>query len=67
MPKAERADACREIARLLKPGARAIIGDRLPPGPLAKAFAAAGCRVERGGCPLRAALTPLWITVVRKP
>ena len=67
VPAAERAGACREIARLLKPGARAVIGDRVPPGAMAKAFAAAGCRVERSRFHLRDALTPLWIIVVRKP
>ncbi len=67
VPKAERAEACREIARLLKPGARAIIGDRLPPDPLVKAFRAAGCQVDRPRFHLRTALTPLWITVVRRP
>ena len=66
VPVADRVEACREIARLLKPGARAVIGDRLRPGPLAKAFAAAGCRVEPSRFHLRAALTPLWITVIRK-
>ncbi len=67
VPAAERAEACAEIARLLKPGARAIIGDRLAPGALARSFEAAGCRVERPRFHGRVALTPLWITVAWKP
>jgi SAM-dependent methyltransferase len=50
IPTAEgRATACREIARVLKPGGVALISDFIHLGAYAKAFQTAGAKAERAG------------------
>ena len=65
--KADRPGACREIARVLKPGGRVILGDHLPAGGTARAFEAAGLTVESSRRAWTAALAPVWIVAARKP
>ena len=62
-----RASACREIARVLKPGGVAVISDFIRTGEYVAAFKAAGLQVTRqGGNPLTT-FPPLAIVVARKP
>ncbi len=65
--KEDRPAACSEIARVLKPGGRVIVGDRLPARGMASAFAAAGLRVELSRRAWREAMAPVWIVAARKP
>jgi arsenite methyltransferase len=63
IPAAEgRAQACREIARVLKPGGTALISDFINTGTYQKTFAACGLKVSRTGVNL---LTFPWLRVVR--
>jgi len=57
-----RAQACREIARVLKPGGIALISDFINTGSYQKTFAAAGLKVSRSPLNL---LTYPWLRVVR--
>jgi arsenite methyltransferase len=57
-----RAQACREIARVLKPGGTALISDLANTGTYQKTFAACGLKVSRTGFNL---LTFPWLKVVR--
>ena len=63
IPAAEgRAQACREIARVLKPGGTALISDFINTGTYQKTFAACGLKVSRTG------INPFtfpWLRVVR--
>ena len=63
IPEAEgRAQACREIARVLKPGGIALISDFINTGTYQKTFATCGLKVSRTG------INPLtfpWLRVVR--
>src|SRR5690242_5831346 len=63
IPEAEgRAQACREIARVLKPGGTALISDFINTGAYQKTFASCGLKVSRTG------INPLtfpWLRVVR--
>jgi arsenite methyltransferase len=61
----ERDAACREIARVLKPGGRALISDMLHTGEYAQAFRAAGLRAEVKG-PYLDVFPPLRIVVSEK-
>ncbi len=65
--KAERDTACHEIARVLRPGGVAVIGDYIPTHGYARALAAAGLIVESSRNEIATALTLAWITVARKP
>ena len=58
----DRAQACREIARVLKPGGTALISDLANTGSYQKTFAACGLKVSRTGFNL---LTFPWLRVVR--
>jgi len=57
-----RVQACREIARVLKPGGTALISDLANTGTYQKTFAACGLKVSRTGFNL---LTFPWLRVVR--
>lgn len=63
IPDAEgRVQACREIARVLKPGGTALISDFVNTGTYQKTFASCGLKVSRTGFNL---LTYPWLRVVR--
>jgi ubiquinone/menaquinone biosynthesis C-methylase UbiE len=63
IPAAEaRAQACREIARVLKPGGTALISDFIHTGAYQKTFIACRLKVSRTGVNL---LTYPWLRVVR--
>ena len=63
IPEAEgRAQACREIARVLKPGGTALISDFINTGAYQKIFASCGLKVSRTGINF---LTFPWLRVVR--
>ncbi len=65
--KAEQAAACREIARVLKPGGKALIADYLPTGNYARAFAETGLTVESNQTYFADALALMWMVVAYKP
>ncbi|MGH9500875.1 MAG: class I SAM-dependent methyltransferase [Terriglobales bacterium] len=65
--RAGRDQACREIARVLKPGGKAIISDFIKTGDYEKAFRAAGAVTSRTGLDFLRAFPPLRIIEVRKP
>ena len=62
----ERSIACREIARVLKPGGTALISDYIPTGNYAKAFAAAGLTVKSSKPYLLKAYAPMWMVITMK-
>jgi arsenite methyltransferase len=64
---ADQARACREIARVLKPGGRLVVGDYVPTHRYAAAFADAGLRVVRSRASTGVALSLMWIVVAEKP
>jgi arsenite methyltransferase len=67
IPDAEgRAQACREIARVLKPGGTALISDFIKTGTYQKTFAASGLKVSRTGMNLLS-FPPLRIVKAQKP
>lgn len=65
--KADQARACREIARVLKPGGRAVVGDYVPTHGYAAAFADAGLTVIQSRAAFGVALSLMWIVVADKP
>jgi len=67
IPDAEgRAHACREIARVLKPGGTALISDFIKTGSYQKIFAASGLKVSRTGMNLLS-FPPLRVIKAEKP
>lgn len=65
-PKPDRAKACREIARVLKPGGRVVIGDYVPTHDYAKALAEAGLTVRRSSSAFGVAGALMWFLVADK-
>lgn len=63
--KAQRAAACREIVRVLKPGGVGLISDYKNTGEYARIFREAGCAVERSSMNLLS-FPPLRIVELRK-
>lgn len=66
-PKADQTKACQEIARVLKPGGRIVIGDYIPTSAYAAAFSAAGLVVERSRPAFGVAGALMWLLVADKP
>ena len=66
IPDAGRAQACREIARVLKPGGTALISDFVKTGFYQKVFDGAGLQVHRTGMDLLS-FPPLRIIKAEKP
>ena len=67
IPDAEgRAQACREIARVLKPGGTALVSDFIKTGFYQKIFAASGLKVSRTGMNLLS-FPPLRVIKAEKP
>jgi SAM-dependent methyltransferase len=62
-----RADACREIGRVLRPGGVALISDFRETARYAAAFREADFRVERSGLGLFDTYPPIRIVTARKP
>ena len=63
---AAQAQACREIARVLKPGGLVLIGDYVPTKSYALALCAAGLQIVRSQTCFRTALGPLWLLRAEK-
>jgi len=65
--KAEQKKACLEIARVLKPGGRVLIGDYIPTHAYAEAFHMAGLEVKFSRNFFGIALAPMWMVEAHKP
>jgi len=65
-PKAGQAVACREIARVLKPGGRVVIGDYVPTHFYARALREAGLDVKRSSAAFGVAGALMWLVVADK-
>ncbi|MBC8141386.1 MAG: class I SAM-dependent methyltransferase [Armatimonadetes bacterium] len=65
-PEADRAVACREIARVLKPGGTALIADYVPTDGYAKALADAGLTVRETRTHFGVAYALMWMTEATK-
>ena len=63
----KRTDACNEIARVLKPGGVALIGDYVPTTGYAADFARAGLYVQFSRPHFAQAQGPMWLVVATKP
>ena len=59
--------ACWEVARVLRPGGAALIGDYIPTGRYAATLKEAGLVIEQSGPRFGTALSLMWLVVARKP
>ncbi|QVL31619.1 class I SAM-dependent methyltransferase [Telmatocola sphagniphila] len=66
-PKTNQTVACREIARVLKPGGRVVIGDYVPTHSYAQALRDAGLDVKRSSAAFGVAGALMWLLVADKP
>ena len=66
-PKADRDMACREIARVLKPGGRVVIGDYQPTHRYARILREAGLQIRQSRPAFAVARSLMWIMVADKP
>jgi arsenite methyltransferase len=66
-PKADKAVACHEIARVLKPSGRVVIGDYVPTHDYAGALAASGLVVRQSTAAFGVAGALMWLLVADKP
>lgn len=68
IPKAQdRAKACREIVRVLKPGGQALVSDYRRTGEYARVFQEGGCEVRKKWGSFLTTFPPLRTVIVRKP
>ncbi len=65
--KAEQGKALREVARVLRPGGRAVVADYIPTGDYARALAETGLRIESNRAYIGEALSLMWVVVAVKP
>ncbi len=65
--KADQAVACREIARVLKPGGCVVIGDYVPTHGYARALRDAGLYIRRSSSAFGVAGALMWLLVADKP
>lgn len=65
--KQDQEKACFEIARVLKPGGKALIGDYIPTTDYAKIFKKAGLQIKGSRAYFATALGPTWIVEAVKP
>ena len=65
-PKADQEKACLEIARVLKPGGTALIGDYIPTTDYAKVFEKAGLKVKSSKPYFTTAYALMWIVEATK-
>ncbi len=66
-PKSNQTVACNEIARVLKPGGRVVIGDYVPTHSYAQALREAGLDVKRSSAAFGTAGALMWLLVADKP
>ena len=65
--KTDQAQACREIARVLKPGGKVLLADYVPTHEYAKALREAGMQVAYSKAHILRALTLMWMLEATKP
>lgn len=63
---ADRARACREIACVLAPGGKLVIGDYIPTDRYVAALAGAGLQVVQSHAAFTVALSLMWMVVATK-
>lgn len=66
-PKLDQVKACKEIARVLRPGGHAVIADYIPTHGYAEVFREAGLNVHFSKHDCIRALGPMWVVFAEKP